>query len=364
MADQTKIEWTDATWNPVTGCTLVDEGCRNCYAADLAATRLKNHPSRKDLARKNSDGIAKFTGEVRFNKNWLDDPLKWTVPRKVFVCAHSDLFHENVPLEWIDQIFAVMMMCPQHQFQVLTKRPDRMANYLSGAHFRIGGLVCDRVVEESRKLVLVADQETERNAPEGTKIHLWHWPLKNVWLGTSVSDQASADARIPDLLTTPAAKRFVSAEPLLGPVDFRTIDMGSAPITGLEHQGIDNINFKINALAGVQSFGWSGLDWIIVGGESGRNARPMHPDWARAIRDQCVAAGTAFFFKQWGEWVPVDYIDDDPGVCRPAGCGTLPVFDSGKRYPLITEHQHDFWRVGKKAAGRFLDCEEWNEVPE
>jgi protein gp37 len=129
MAAHSKIEWTDATWNPITGCTLVSKGCENCYAAELAASRLKNHPSRQGLARRNAVGIAKFTGTVRFNTEWLTQPLAWKTPRKVFVCAHGDLFHENVPDSWIDQVFAVMALCQQHIFQVLTKRPERMHAY-------------------------------------------------------------------------------------------------------------------------------------------------------------------------------------------------------------------------------------------
>lgn len=136
MADKTSIEWTrgpdgspGATWNPITGCTLVSEGCRHCYAAQLAATRLKNHWSRAGLARLNAAGEAKFTGEVRFNADWLDQPLRWRRPRRIFVCAHGDLFHEGVPDEWIDRVFAVMALAPQHTFQVLTKRPERARAY-------------------------------------------------------------------------------------------------------------------------------------------------------------------------------------------------------------------------------------------
>ena len=325
MAETSKIEWTDATWNPITGCTLVDDGCRNCYAAELAATRLKNHPSRKGLATRNAAGVAKFTGEVRFNEQWLDQPLRWSTPRMVFVCAHGDLFHHGVPEDWIDRLFAVMALCPHHTFQVLTKRPDRAREYIAE----------------------MADCPSEwriKRLDYPTRLHR-SWPLPNVWLGTSVSDQASANARIPDLLGAPAAVRFISAEPLLGPVRFNQI----------YREGI-SMTYVDNALTGFVSNGYGGtyrekLDWIIVGGESGRNARPMNPDWARAIRDQCQEAGTAFFFKQWGEWVP-----DDTPEARDA------------RIHLDVEW-HGFdgargsWRVGKRKSGRTLDGLTWSQMP-
>lgn len=300
MADSTKIEWADATWNPITGCTLVDEGCRNCYAAELAASRLRNHPSRQGLAKRNAKGVASFTGEVRLNEDWLDQPLRWRKPRMVFVCAHGDLFHESVPDEWIDRVFAVMALAPQHIFQVLTKRPERAREYL---HSLIGDEDrCRAVIEASRKSgALIDDLPYLRD-------RLVNLPLPNVWIGTSVSDQASADARIPHLLDTPAAVRFVSAEPLLESIHFG------------HYQG------------GYQSeaTNWEGrrLDWIIVGGESGKNARPMHPEWARSIRDQCRAAGTAFFFKQWGAWLPSSHaahLGDEVD-----GCALGEWHDSGK----------------------------------
>ena len=333
MAETSEIEWTDATWNPITGCTLVDDGCRNCYAAELASTRLKNHPSRIGLARRNAEGVAKFTGEVRLNEQWLDQPLHWKRARMIFVCAHGDLFHPAVPDEWIDRVFAVMALCPQHTFQVLTKRPERAREYLARSEITIMDLVCDRVCEEDLPVILSMPPEivppakliAARNEPV---INLRSWPLPNVWLGTSVSDQGSADARIPDLLATPASVRFISAEPLLGPVDLTRW-------SGIEGDG------------GTMGFG---IDWVIVGGESGRQARPMHPDWARSLRDQCVAAGVAFFFKQWGEWAPLNG-HGDPSQ---GGSGAGREVDIG----MIGARQ-----VGKKAAGRLLDGRTWDQMP-
>ncbi|WP_283638068.1 phage Gp37/Gp68 family protein [Marinovum algicola] len=349
MAEQTKIEWTDATWNPITGCTLVDDGCRNCYAAELAATRLKTHPSRAGLARKNASGVAKFTGEVRFNDQWLAQPLGWRKPRMVFVCAHGDLFHESVPDQWIDQVFAVMALSPQHTFQVLTKRPDRAREYLSHLQARI---YWNDIAVKARAagITLLGDMSYLRQHELG--------PLPNVWLGTSISDQASADARIPELLATPAAVRFLSAEPLLGPVDLEPYVSPAWSADDAEWPKLGN------------------LDWIIVGGESGRNARPMHPDWARSLRDQCQQASVAFFFKQAGAWTAWEFAS--PPYLRNAFTGEeqdrhalLPdreTFDCGRDWDdgleFVPESSHAvFQRIGKKAAGRLLDGREWSEVP-
>lgn len=379
MADRTPIEWTDATWNPITGCTLVSEGCRNCYAAQLAATRLKRHASRAGLARLNADGIAKFTGEVRFNEKWLDQPLRWKKPRMIFVCAHGDLFHESVPDEWIDRVFAVMALAPQHIFQVLTKRLERMRTYCSDpeAIGRIYDLVCDMTLEHGLRVALIADPAHEPFAPPGPRVHLGKWPLFNVWAGTSVEDQPTADARIPHLLATPAAIRWISAEPLLGPIDLNVawhgenaLDSecwgectwcaaGHPPLHNCQHGNGDWTRDR------------SGLDWVVAGGESGSGARPMHPAWVRSLRDHCIAAGVPFLFKQWGEWAPqvgaVDgfSISDDPEISR---------FDHrdwegghwGDPYrPMWCDDRDDdtVSRIGKRQSGRLLDGVEHNGFP-
>ncbi|MDD9738469.1 phage Gp37/Gp68 family protein [Marinovum sp. SP66] len=349
MADTTKIEWTDATWNPITGCTLVDDGCRNCYAAELAATRLKTHPSRAGLARKNAAGVAKFTGEVRFNEQWLTQPLGWKKPRMVFVCAHGDLFHESVPNEWIDQVFAVMALSPRHTFQVLTKRPDRAREYLLRlSSWRLSFYIAAAARDLDKALVM---EWLDNHCP----------PLPNVWLGTSVSDQASADARIPELLATPAAVRFLSAEPLLGPICLTPIQP-DPPSPYFAYDALRGREVTIGKLSGPT------IDWIIVGGESGRNARPMHPDWARSLRDQCKHASVAFFFKQWGSWATVyDRDAEDPDWRR---CDQV-TRETPKGRWLNLEGGHGFHgdrvvrvsQVGKKAAGRLLDGREWSEVP-
>ena len=256
MADKSSIEWTDATWNPVTGCSRVSAGCEHCYAERLAATRMKNHPSRQGL----TDHNGRWTGGVRFNPGWLDQPIRWSKPRRIFVCAHSDLFHENVDTEWIDKIFAVMAMCPEHVFQVLTKRPQRMRDYI--VQFD-GDEAMERVIRQAE---IIAGSKGMDIVSDATMV-----ALPNVWLGVSAEDQQTADERIPILLGTPAAVRWLSLEPLLGPID----------LTRLFHDYIP-------------------IDWVVVGGESGPGARRMDPRWVRSLRDQCVSMGIPFFFKQWG----------------------------------------------------------------
>jgi len=295
---KTSIEWTDASWNPIVGCTEISPGCANCYAARLAATRLRETPQYRGLAEiekhiENTDyGRPRWTGELRFHCERLEEPLHWRAPRKIFVCDMGDLFHEDVTRDEIQQVFDVTRNCPQHTFQILTKRAQRMRD-------------------------------------EVREYHLFY-ELKNVWLGVSVENQHFADERIPLLLQTPAAVRWISAEPLLGPVEI----WKSLPIvTGLQ---ID-------------------VDWVVCGGESGPNARPMHPGWARALRDQCVAAGVPFFFKQWGEWAPQGNAGSGlslPGVERER---TFVGHNLGAGQMML--------RYGKRLAGRLLDGREWNEFP-
>jgi len=328
MADNTAIEWTDATWNPITGCSVISPGCTNCYAMRLAGTRLRRHPTRAGLTRE-VNGNHVWTGETRLNEAALLQPLRWKTPRRIFVCAHGDLFHESVPDEWIARVFAVMAQAPQHTFQVLTKRSNRM-----------------------------------RQLMNGPKSHdLWHprlWhrsTLPNVWLGVSVEDQARADERIPALLATPAAVRFLSMEPLLGPVD----------LTLLHHDGVTNIN----SLRGKHGVGpgfdhdCAKIDWVIVGGESGSGARPMHPDWARSLRDQCQTEGVPFFYKQWGEYLPANSEDDGERLTMwpDDGRDLEADFSDWGVHPIKYLPGQEMWRVGKKRAGRLLDGREWSEFP-
>lgn len=222
-------------------------------------------------------GLA-FT-DVACHNERMDHPLRWRCwPRRIFVNRMSDLFHQDVPNEFIDKVFAVMALAPWHTFQVLTKRPERMRDYLS-----------DRFVTDGIEEQMIALLARHPDLEPRQKIY----PLPNVWLGVSVEDQDSADARIPLLLRTPAAVRWISAEPLLGPVDLMQLD---------DHSRGGLTIYGWNCLYRNPTFGRPGIDWVVVGGESGPNARPMHPDWVRSLRDQCADSGVPFLFKQWGEW--------------------------------------------------------------
>lgn len=338
MSDGTKIEWTEATWNPVTGCSLKSPGCTNCYAMRLAGTRLRNHASRIGLTRE-VNGNHVWTGAVRFNEQWLDQPLRWKRPRMIFVCAHGDLFHESVPDEWIDRVFSVMALCPQHTFQVLTKRSARMREW-----FASDGRTGDRAQAVAGQIEALGGMGYPT------------WPLPNVWLGVSVEDQQRADERIPDLLSTPAALRWLSCEPLLGRLQLDKISTW-------RFRGAEVLNAFTGELSGM--FGEPAgrlprIDWIVAGGESGPGARPMHPDWARSLRDQCAAASVPFFFKQWGAWVPegFDGQENGPSVPWKAWLGDRwGEYAGGPVSDCVA-------LVGKKRAGRLLDGQSHSAFPE
>lgn len=274
----TNIEWTDETWNPTKGCSRVSPGCDNCYA--MGQARRQDKPGkpyhgltiyRESGARKGVD----WSGRVRFVPEMLDAPLRWRKPRRVFVNSMSDLFHESLSNEQIAAVFGVMAACPQHTFQVLTKRSKRMREWFEWADAETRrGLI----TKHGTPLALCASLAAD-HVGEGILIGLLErtsWSLPNVWLGVSAEDQQRADERIPDLLATPAVVRFVSAEPLLGPVDLTRIRHGSDP--------------DLPVLP----------DWVIVGGESGQGARPCDVAWIRSIVAQCRAAGVACFVKQLG----------------------------------------------------------------
>jgi len=308
MGDNSAIEWTDATWNPVTGCTKVSQGCKNCYA-------LRDWPRLSANPKLTAYHGRQFT-DVRCHPERLDQPLRWRRPRRIFVNSMSDLFYPGLPDEFIDQVFAVMALAPRHTFQVLTKRPARMWEYLVRAHGngtpRREGIVKGRAWSMLGKMEKYAHRDVNGRP----------WPLPNVWLGVSVEDQATADERIPILLDTPAAVRWVSAEPLLGPVNLG--EPLSGPVNGW-HTALDH------------------LDWVVAGGESGPKARPSHPDWFRSLRDQCKAAEVPFLFKQWGEYAP-NWYNDAAGN------------------PIAGTEWMD--RIGKKATGRLLDGALHDEYPD
>ncbi len=279
MSDKTGIEWADATWNPIVGCSVLSPGCTNCYAMKFAGARLQHLPAYAGLTQMSKAGPV-WTGEVRLQASALDQPSRWRKPRRIFVNSMGDTFHERATDQWLDLVFAEMERCPHHIFLVLTKRPARACAYLA-----------QRPV------------------------------LPNVWLGASAEDQARHDERLGFLASANVAKRFVSAEPLLGPID------------------IDRL---------------TPIDWLIAGGESGRGSRPVHPDWVRALRDQCAASDIPFFFKQWGEYLPHSQTPWDH-----QGAHTWRTF--GK--PSVTIGEEVAWRAGKKAAGNTLDGRTHLELP-
>ncbi len=314
MSDRTGIQWTDSTWNPVRGCSRVSEGCRHCYAERIAARFSGPGQPFHGLA-KRIGGEARWTGKVRLLPELLDRPLRWRKPRRIFVNSMSDLFHEELPNEAIDKVFAVMALARQHTFQVLTKRPERMkawfeelwqgtpAQRFAGIDISAGGETGRRnQIEEACEPFLNArglnnpgdDRLWTRDGK--CKAMQFAWPLPNVWLGVSVEDQATADERIKWLLATPAAKWFISAEPLLGPIDLSDICFGWS---GKEVRGsaLDGLSHPNRAGYGTMH---NHLDWVIAGGESGPDARAHDLVWDRSLRDQCKSAGVAFFEKQLG----------------------------------------------------------------
>jgi protein gp37 len=342
MSDHTNIEWTDATWNPVTGCSLVSPGCAHCYAMRIAGTRLRYHPSRHGLTRDTEAGPM-WTGEVRLNEAWLDQPFRWKKPRKIFVCAHGDLFHPAVPDEWIVQVFGRMAMTPRHTYQVLTKRSARMRAFMS-------------------------DEKSAR------------WPLPNVWLGVSCEDQARADERIPDLRATPAAVRFVSLEPLLGPIDLTAIACPNGCHPPEYCSQCDPDGGEPTGTCDALGAGW--IDLVIVGGENG--PRPMHPIWPESLLRQCQRARVPFFFKQWGAWAPVCALDDGaiesiyhpapenaPEATRVCKVASHVLHVDGSEHDVLDpmafaagKGAMTMFRVGKRAAGRRLYDRTWDEMPE
>jgi protein gp37 len=341
MGDNSAIEWTDATWNPIVGCSVVSPGCTNCYAMKMAARIAEMHAGRKG-----SDGIsvppspylgltkpsksgAVWTGDLYFVDSALTLPLRWKRPRRIFVNSMSDLFHEDAPDAWIDRVFAVMALAPQHVFQVLTKRSARMREYLASRNGMGNPAICRAI----------------NNIPShmGNRHGALQMPLPNVWLGVSCEDQPRADERRDGLAGIAAQgwTTFVSYEPSLGSVDWVS---------------------------------WEFVKWLISGGESGPRARPSHPDWHRATRDWCAANGITYFFKQWGEWAPThpDWPRCSGSVMANDGTIYDPsdlAYPDGKRYGEAIRANHDkahltsIYRVGKSRAGRLLDGRTHDEMP-
>lgn len=316
MGDKSKIIWTDATWNPITGCNRISAGCKNCYALRMARRQAHmNIKSGKD----NGYGFdPDHAFDVRFHPERLDQPLRWKKPRRIFVCSMGDLFHKEVEAIWQWLILVKAIKCPQHTFQVLTKRPERMYGFFTGNTMSIP-----------------------------------FRGLENIWLGVTAENQDQADKRIPLLLETPAAKRFLSIEPMLGPVDINRYLHEWQCFNCKEKYSYCNSKASCNkcGVTAATAQTKKGIDLVIVGGESGPGARPMNPYWVRSVRDQCRAAGVPFMFKQWGEWAPS------------SAFSSMTIGPNTKR-ATFEDSPERMYKVGRKKAGRKLDGRTWDGVIE
>lgn len=334
----TKIEWTDTTWNPVSGCTKISAGCKNCYA---------------ELLHERFNGKNSFS-KVTAHPTRLFKPIHWKKPRKIFVNSMSDLFHKDVKFEFIDMVFAIIALCPQHTFQILTKRPEIMRDYFSAPKSELIARW------ESASYVLgLADKNDDTVAPACQIFNYCNnnWPLPNVWLGVSVEDQITADKRIPILQTIDAAVRFISCEPLLGPIDLQLHLYALPPQV---HPFDETIH------------------WVIAGGESGPKARPMHPDWIRAIQKTCEKSKVPFFFKQWGEFghhaLPFHSLTHWVNKAQTWLTGwrrgkdkcidiTGLICDSGSNFQEAAYPVYAMRKIGKTKAGNFLDGKQHLNFP-
>ena len=327
MSARTSIEWCEATWNPVVGCSVVSPGCTNCYAMRDAWRKNTNPktPQYHGLTKK-VNGKPVWTGEIRVVDHAVTKPLRWRKPRMIFVNSMSDLF--AAPEHVIAEVYAVMCLADQHIYQVLTKRGERMRDTLMHKGF------WEQVDAAANRL---AGGQTDFDRTN---------PPPNVWLGVSTEDQRRANERIPLLLDTPAAVRWISAEPLLGPIDLARVAHWNG-----------NPDHYFHVLEGYvidpSQSDCGKVDWVVTGGESGPGSRPARPEWFRSLRDQCEAAGVPFFFKQHGDWLWADDLLTFEQAARLAG---------KRQY----EHHSDGGtaiRVGKKRAGKLLDGREHLEFP-
>ena len=366
MSQNSAIEWTETTWNPLAGCTEISPGCANCYAVRMANRQQgMGTPKYAGTVTKDARGALRWSGRINLDDAALREPLRWRKSRLVFVNSMSDLFHQDVPVEFIAKVFAIMALAKRLTFQLLTKRADRMRAVLSDPTF------LGRV--ESLHETFYYDHfgttaESEEAFPGYATL-----PLPNVWLGVSVENQHFADERIPQLLATPAAIRWLSCEPLLGPVNL-TIMFRDIPDCDLSFTGVNTLIPSVPGQCGHRNHGHlPRIDWVIVGGESGPGSRPMHPQWARSLRDQCVDAGVQFLFKQWGEhspcpdgaWHGLGPVGKPPQLCIDPVTGDVA---GGFLGDLAEQRAAEGWaamqRVGKHNAGRLLDGRTWDQYPE
>ncbi|MCP4897593.1 MAG: phage Gp37/Gp68 family protein [bacterium] len=339
----TGIEYLDETWNVVTGCTEVSEGCRNCWARNRAASLAVN-PKTRDRY----EGVAEFDAKrrprwlsVKCHPDRLDDPSHWRKPRIIGVSFMGEMFHPEVPEAFIADVFDIVEACPQHQFLFLTKQAGRMHRVLMNPR--------------AQTMPLHFSEKTGE-------------PLPNAWLGVTVENQKAAEERMLFLLDTPAAVHWVSYEPALGPVDFTSISIIEADSIGSMSPAV-SLDALRGHVRGPDDM-IAKLDLVIAGGESGHYARPMHPRWARDSRDQCQAAGTCFYFKQHGEWIEVD--DSAHGRAWNRYLRSGPEFpntgyfdDAGRFWALRSPRDAiRMLKVGKKQASRMLDGRIWDQLPE
>ena len=360
----TKIEWTEQTWNPIIGCSHISPGCDNCYAEKMAGRLshiegtfyyqftqfMKNLPAK---------GVKMecigWNGKTHFVESQLEKPLKRKKPTMYFVCSMGDLFHESVPFEWIDKVMAVIAISQQHTFQILTKRPYRMLEYFQRENIA-SRVMCEiDMLNEDEALFDKCCKAASKIGYHGFKL------FDNVWLGVTAENQGQANKRIPILLQIPAAVRFVSIEPMLGAINLNKLDISQHNIrscidTLYEEADCLDKNFQRDTPFLGQ------INWVICGGETGPNARPMHPDWVRSLRDQCKGADVPFFFKQWGEWKEGDSINPKKTV--------ISLDLKGNSYSK--EVNFADWldrgftcmvKLGKKKAGHLLNRVEHREFP-
>ncbi|CAB4167950.1 Protein of unknown function DUF5131 [uncultured Caudovirales phage] len=341
MSDKTSIEWCTSTWNPVRGCSRVSPGCGGpnhqggCYAEKIAARFSGPGQAFEGFAKRTAHGGA-WTGKMAVVWDLVDQPIRWRKPRRIFANSMSDLFHKDLPRDEVAIIYGTAIAAVHlrgHTIQILTKRADHMRETLNDATF------WEIANAHAESLVIEHTDPLDRRKDDARATLDDYGPDKpppGIWHGVSVEDQPRADERIPHLLATPAAIRFLSCEPLLGPLDI-------ARYLG-------------------------GLNWTITGGESGPAARPAHPDWFRSLRDQCLAAEVPFFFKQWGEWAPGECTTNPPTRTERTASLWNDKWDFGTLTRKQSEETHtddapDLYRLGKKVAGAMLDGREWREFP-
>jgi len=346
MAAITGISWTKSTFNPWIGCTKVGPGCDHCYAESRMDSRLHIVNWGPGQPRKRTRP-ANWNGPVKWNAEAPSSEfagIKGYWP--VFCSSLADVFDNEVPEDWRIELFELIRATPNLTWQLLTKRIGNAKKMI------------DRVI-------------STLDIGHDPAFAAWPWP--NVWIGATVVNQEEADRDVPKLLDVPAAKRFVSIEPMLGPIDLKRIT------TKTLYPSLEAIFVRErNALYSGDN---DGLDWVICGGESGKDARPMHPDWARSLRDQCVNAGVPYFFKQWGEYVPAAWFDGPDSLGDDEECCFDPEKEphafiandgrqwdtNGGRYmypPLPLGHWCLMRRVGTKAAGNLLDGKAWQQFPD